>query len=263
VDDKTSLLEYNNALSGTYKITPWVTSEDGSLTLAELQEYDAIIWTTGDYWDDSIGDKDAQLLAKYVEAGGNLILSGASIAFDWDHTEFLSTVVHADYITFAEQEDLEPVLPDHAIAKGFEEDAVITFIDTPSGETLEPDVVSHTVDARVVMQRGPVSEEAGAPAVIAYEDDRSKVAYFAFPVYLLALEDADRLVNNTVNWFTRKPLDLPDEDDFEPYGDVDSGGEDEEESEEEPAAEDEEGTAGEEEGSGEESGEGSGDNGGS
>jgi hypothetical protein len=262
-DAQTSLAEYTTVLSGTYKVDAWVTSTDDSPDLAELQEYDAVIWTTGDYWDDSIGHKDAQLLTKYIEAGGNLILSGASIAFDWDHTDFLSTVVHADYITFAGQEDLEPVLLDHAIAKGFDEEAVITFVGTPSGETLEPDAVSHTADARVILQRGPDSEEAGAPAVIAYEDDRSKVAYFAFPVYLLALEDGDRLVNNTVNWFTRKPLELPDEKDFEPYGDVESGGEDEAESEEEPAAEDEEDTTEGEEGSGEESGEGGGDNGGS
>ncbi len=259
-DAQTSVLEYYNVLSDTYKVDSWITAKNESPDLDELLEYDAIIWTTGDYWDDSIGEKDAALLVKYVEFGGNLILSGASIAFDWDHTEFLTTVPHADYIDFAEQLDLELALPEHHIAKDFEEDALITLLDTPSGEKLEPDVVAHTIDARVIFQRGPDSEQEGAASVIAYEDKRVKIAYYAFPVYLLPAQEQALLINNTVDWFTRKPLDLPDEDDFEPFGGR-------EEEEEEPPAEGEEGeeeppAEGEEEedtGEGEENGEGNGE----
>jgi hypothetical protein len=254
-DAQTSLAEYNSVLSDTYKVDVWVTAEDGSPDLAELQEYDAIVWTTGDYWDDSIGDKDAELITKYIEAGGNLILSGASIAFDWDHSDFLNDIVHADYLSFAEQSDLEPVLPDHAIAKGFEEGVIVTFGPTPSGEPIEPDVVSHTAEARVIFGRGPDSSESGAASVIAFEDDRSKLAYIVFPLYMLAPEDANRLVNNSIDWFTRKPLDLPDEDDFEPYGGDIS---DEEAGDEEAPAEGEDGAEGEE-GGGEEGEQGGGD----
>jgi hypothetical protein len=232
-DKLTGATEFRNVLSDTYVIDIWVTSRDGSPSLGELHEYDAVIWATGDYWDDSIADDDAQLLTEYIDAGGNLLLAGASIAFDWDHTDFLANIVHADYISFAEQKDIEVALPDHAIARNFEEGAVITFVDTPSGEPLLPDVVSHTADARVIFRRGPESKQAGAAAVIAYEDERSKVAYYAFPLYLLPAEEQTLLVNNTINWFTRKPLELPDEDDYEPY--VSDGSEEEEQ----PAGEEE------------------------
>lgn len=216
-DKQTSAIEFDNVLSDTYKTTTWVTSDDGAPELAELQEYDAVIWSTGDYWDDSISAENAETLTAYIEAGGNLILSGASIAFDWDHTDFLQNIVHADYQTFAEQADIELALEDHPIARDFEPGTVVDFVDTPSGEPVLPDAVGHTEDARVIFNRGPASEQSGAAAVIAYEDDRSKIAYYAFPIYLLPGDAQSLLVNNTVDWFSRKPLDLPDKDKFEPF----------------------------------------------
>jgi hypothetical protein len=249
-------MEYNRVLSNTYKIDAWVSSSaDSLLDVDQLLEYDAVIWTTGDYWDDSIGKEDVVMLARYVELGGNLILSGASIAFDWDHTDFLEKVVHADYLDFAEQSSVELALPDHPIAKGFEEGALVNFLATPSGEPLEPDVVRHTADARVIFQRGPDGDQAGAASVIAYEDDRVKIAYFAFPVYLLPPEEQALLINNTVDWFTKKPLDLPDEGDYEPFG---SDGDDEESGEEvpeeEPADQEQTGENGGEDNGGEDNG---------
>lgn len=221
-DKQTSAVEFDNVLSDTYKITTWETSADGAPDLAELQQYDAVIWSSGDYWDDSISAENAETLTTYIEAGGNLILSGASIAFDWDHTDFLQNIVHADYQTFAEQTDIELALEDHPIARDFEPGTVVDFVDTPSGEPLLPDVVGHTEDARVIFKRGPASEQAGAAAVIAFEDDRAKIAYYAFPLYLLPVDAQSLLVNNTVDWFSRKPLDLPDKDAFEPFAADDS-----------------------------------------
>ena len=239
---KTGAENYADVLSDTYKLTTWNTSKEGSPDLDELQEYDAVIWTTGDYWDDSIGSEDAETLTNYIEEGGNLILSGASIAFDWDHTNFLSNIVHANYVSFAEQADVEVVLDDHPIAKGIEAGTVftLTVTGTDDEEPLQPDVVSHTADARVIFQRGPNSEMAGAASVIAYEDDRAKIAYYAFPLYLLPDELQSKLVNNTLDWFTRKSLDLPDEDDYEPF---EPGGEIQDE---EPPTDEETPTDGEE-----------------
>lgn len=219
LDDKTSEADYDSALGDTYKVTTWLTSADGRPTLDELQEYDAVVWTTGDYWDDSLDSDDADLLTNYIEDGGNLILSGASIAFDWDHTDFLENVVHADYLTFAEQNDIEAAIEDHPIVKGFALGDVITLTVTEAVDTepLMPDVVTHTPDARVIFRRGPDSEQPGAPTIIAYEDDRAKIAYFAFPVYELPEEARNTLLLNTVDWFTRKPLDIPDKEDYEAY----------------------------------------------
>ena len=130
------------------------------------------------------------------------------MAFDWDHTDFLTSVLHAQYQGFAPQVDLEPALTDHPIAADFAAGEVITL--TESLEPLNIDVVAAADDARVVFTRGPYSEQAGAASVIAYEDKRVKIAYYAFPIYLLPTDAQERLINNTVNWFTKKPLDLPE-----------------------------------------------------
>lgn len=217
-NEATGIVEFTQVLSSSYKVDEWIISEKGSPDVDELLEYDAVIWTTGTYWDDSIKDEDAALLSKYIELGGNLILSGASIGFDWDHTDFLTNVAHVDYLDFAEQKDVTLVLPDHPIAVGFDPDTIITFTTAPSGTAeILPDVINNTPNARVIFQRGPDSEQEGAASVVAYEDDRSKVAYFAFPIYLLPAEPRDLLINNTVEWFTEKPLPLPDEGEFKPF----------------------------------------------
>jgi hypothetical protein len=217
-DAQTGALEFSDAFSQTTYVTDiWTTSDDGDLDIDTLLEYDAIIWATGDYWDDSIGQEDVELLTEYVTVGGNLIMSGASIGFDWDHTDFLTSVAHADYLDFAQQTDMVVSQADHPIATDFDEDTVIEFLETPSGEELLSDVVNYTEDARVIFRRGPDSEADDAPAVIAYEDDRVKIAYYAFPLYLLPSTERTLLVNNTVDWFTKKVLDLPTARDYEPY----------------------------------------------
>ena len=216
-DELTGAVEFTDAFSETTYVTDvWVTSDKGSPDLDELQQHDAVIWTTGDYWDDSINQEDVEVLTEYVTAGGNLILSGASIAFDWDHTDFLSDIVHADYLDLGEQEDLAVAMPDHPIAEDFEEDQVISFT-TSLNEEAFIDVVNYTPDSRVIFRRGPDSEAPEAPAVIAYEDERVKIAYYAFPIYLVPGPERALLVNNTIDWFTRRPLDLPDNKDYDPF----------------------------------------------
>ena len=51
----------------------------------------------------------SQRVRQYIDAGGNLLMSGASIAFDWDHTDFLENIAHADYLTAVEQADFEGI----------------------------------------------------------------------------------------------------------------------------------------------------------
>lgn len=207
-DKRTGAIEFTNALSHTYQVDTWTLSEKGALDVAQLLEYDAVIWTTGSYWDDSINDEAAALLSKYIEVGGNLILAGASIGFDWDHTDFLTQVAHADYLDFAEQRDLKVVLPDHPMAEGFAKGSTVPFTETSFSrdEIGGPDVIRNTPNAWVIFQRGPKSKLPGAASVVAYEDDRAKIAYFAFPIYWLPAEQRNLLVNNTVDWFSRKSL---------------------------------------------------------
>jgi hypothetical protein len=197
-DAQTGAADFERVLSATYKINVWTTSLDGSPNLEKLLEYDAIIWTSGDYWDKSIDKEDTLLLTQYVESGGNLLASGAFIASDWQNSDFLSKVLHASYQNSAPQVDLQAVLSLPSLKEG----EVIKFLPSPSGQTLNIDVVNNTSDAQIAFARGPLSEQAGAAAGIIYEDERTKTIYCAFPIYLLPVEAQNRLIGDMVEWFT-------------------------------------------------------------
>jgi len=79
----------------------------------ELLQYDAIIWATGEYWDDSISEEDAALLSKYV--GLAVICSGRGLyRLRLGSHRFLTNVAHADYLTTARRVILNwPCRPSH------------------------------------------------------------------------------------------------------------------------------------------------------
>ena len=78
-----SAMDFFNALSGTYAVTLWNQTVNGSPTVAELQGYDVVIWTTGDFWRYAVNATDAQLLRDYVANGtARLLLEGGDTAYE-------------------------------------------------------------------------------------------------------------------------------------------------------------------------------------
>ncbi len=75
------------------------------------------------------------------------------------------------------------------------------FVIPPSEETYSPNAIAPLEDAQTIFVRGPSSETKGEASMIVYQDPRSRVAYIAFPVFLMPEEEQARLVNNVVRWF--------------------------------------------------------------
>lgn len=202
-DGLTAFDAYLAILEESYLVSTWIASEQGEtrLTLDDLQAVDAVIWTTGDFWDDAPDEEDAKLLEDYIKNGGNLLISGGFVAFDWDHTSFIENVLHADYLSLEEQKDIKLEAPEHPVARGFEEDQVIVFVIPPSEETYSPNAIAPLEDAETIFVRGPTSESDGEASIITYQDRRSRVAYIAFPMFLMPEEEQARLVNNVIRWF--------------------------------------------------------------
>jgi hypothetical protein len=202
-DGLTAFDAYLAILEESYLVSTWVASEEGEtkLTLDDLQAVDAVVWTTGDFWDDAPDEEDAELLESYIKKGGNLLITGGFVAFDWDHTSFIEEVLHADYLSLEEQKDIKLEAPEHPIARGFEEDQVIVFVIPPSEETYSPNVIAPLDDAETIFARGPDSESEGEASIIAYQDKRSRVVYVGFPMFLMPEEEQARLVRNVVRWF--------------------------------------------------------------
>jgi hypothetical protein len=189
---------YASFLSLDYGVDTWSQYDQGSPTLDDLQQYAAVIWTTGTCSQTAPSADDAETLRQFVAGGGRLLIDGLNIGTDWGESEFYAEVCHAEYSGNSAQLDVEVVAGDHPLARGWEQGQVITF-----GEGVgeyAPDVVTALANATVVCARGPASDDAGAPTIIAYESGGTRVAYVAFPLFFFPEEDLDAFLNNAATW---------------------------------------------------------------
>ena len=107
----------------------------------------------------------------------------------------------------AEISDLQVSDASHPLATGFEADEVITLLPSESGVpaatmTEEDDLLT---DYAVVFQRGPESEEAGTPAIIAlseemFSGEELRVIVAAFAFYRLPETAQEPFILNAVEW---------------------------------------------------------------
>jgi hypothetical protein len=167
---------------------------DGTPELDLLQSYGAVMWLTGDYCCVAPNTEGADVLQAYVEGGGHLFISGMFIATDWQGTDFLADVLHAEFADYGVLFDLEAG-DAHPISEGLES---VTL----GSQDLEltPDLIAVSGEASVVFVRGPESVGPGEPAMLAYEDGDTRVSYAVFPLFALDETDLGLLVSNLASW---------------------------------------------------------------
>ncbi|MBN1485142.1 MAG: protease inhibitor I42 family protein, partial [Chloroflexia bacterium] len=85
-----------NALGYGYDV--WTVSSQGSPSAATLQLYDSVIWFTGSDWSTTLTSTDQSNLASYLNAGGNLFISGQDIGYDIRTDAFYGSYLHASYV---------------------------------------------------------------------------------------------------------------------------------------------------------------------
>ncbi len=170
-------------LSGTgYQVTVWSQYAQGLPNPNELAGYDAYVVDTGDYaWD--TGQEEAVNLI--LDQSGSILVTGEQ-PFD--------TPDHALLI------DLEVKDDTHPLALGFKQGEVITLYD--AAVPLPAVVLSDSGESSVVFQRGPGSEQAGSPVVVAVDDTDSRFVLAAFALYRLPEDSLSTLVLNMVSWLT-------------------------------------------------------------
>ena len=197
-------MDYDYVLYEEYTVDTWYELGQGHPGLADLQEYDAVIWSTGSCPGKVPDQEDTETLRQYVGAGGRLLIEGMSMGADWSGTPFYAEVCHAEASGAAAQVDLQVAEGGHPLAKGWGQDQVIAFIETPPEIEFTPDVVQAVGEARAVFIRGPQSEQTGAPSIIAYEGGGARVVYVAFPTFLLPEDEMVRLIQNAAAWLLGK-----------------------------------------------------------
>jgi hypothetical protein len=187
-ESRTSADDYAAILEDRFPIAIWSIAQDGPLSEQDLSGYDLVIWTGGDY-EQGLGEENSDLLFSLLLDGIPAILSGAYVG---------------DTETEAIQRDIQVEDPGHPLARGFEAGQVIEFVQAPSGEEYAMGVLEEVQEegSSTIFVRGPSSEEAGIPSVVAITDESIgfRLVYFGFPLYLLPEAAKTQLTQSTVSW---------------------------------------------------------------
>jgi hypothetical protein len=188
-DSMTSLDDYVSILHERYDVTTWSLAEDGPPNGPDLLEYDLVIWTFGDFESKTALEDVADAFITVMFGEVPFIMSGAYIG---------------DSDTQAVQRDIQVNDATHPIAQGFNAGQVIGFVPAPSGLDYETDVLSdvQVEEGTAVFVRGPDSDSAGSPAILATADevDNVRFVFIGFPLYLLPEQAKAQVVLNTVAW---------------------------------------------------------------
>jgi subtilisin family serine protease len=86
---------FTETLNDSYCVSVWDKSRSGVPALFYLDRFDAVIWSTGNYWGDNVDANSSMLLINYTQNGGKLVLEGPDIAFDHGYDEFMNNVTHS------------------------------------------------------------------------------------------------------------------------------------------------------------------------
>ncbi len=85
-----------NTLGKSYSV--WTVQSQGSPSAATLQQYQIVIWFTGNDWSTTLTSADESNLATYLNGGGKLFITGQDIGYDINADAFYSNYLHATYI---------------------------------------------------------------------------------------------------------------------------------------------------------------------
>ncbi|UCE18579.1 MAG: Omp28-related outer membrane protein [Gemmatimonadota bacterium] len=154
----------------TYHV--WNTPSDGTPAADLLTAYDIVIWFTG-VSDPTIKPEEEAVLTAYLDAGGNLLISGQDIASDLQGSSFLRDYLRAEFVADSSNDVwLDPV-PDDPIAGQLNLLSIVSG-DYGAANQNSPDEIVPLEDAYPVLTyRG--SDRTAALRYI----DNYKIVYFA------------------------------------------------------------------------------------
>jgi hypothetical protein len=178
-------------LDDDYDVTVWISSEDGPLEEDTLDGYATIIWDSGDYRDEEgFFDDDTFIIFDFVDAGGSLVVVGASPSF--------FSLEELSPLTAVELTGDDPTLLD-----GFTSGDVWELdqpYETVSFDSLEPDLTGNEI---IFLIRGPDDPDAGSTVALAtIEEDfgDQRTVFMLVPFTALPADVQPGLLNNMINW---------------------------------------------------------------
>lgn len=186
----TSAEAFAAGLSGSYDVTVWVAGDDGPLPDDALADYQLVIWDSGTYRDeDGLFGDDTGRIIQYLDAGGDLLISGIS-----------PTILGP--VELAPLENVAIVAGDPALSNGFEDGDVIPLDGVYEAALAE--ITDSVTNEVIFLARAPGETGEGAAvgvAAIETNAQEQRSIFFFAPLAALPDEARQQLLDNMMAWF--------------------------------------------------------------
>ncbi len=181
-----------------YCAEAWMESEKGIPSVDYLNGFDAIIWSSGNYWNTAIDENDVALLGQFT---GNILFEGADIAFDHDADALMQNSLHSifnkDLLLDGNTSGL--ILQPHEILAG------ISGIDLNASLCPYPDSVSPSGSQGIAGWN-----DGSGSAITVFDGNTNKSVYFAFCIAAVSDKNIQKkLIANSVEWLTKEEQSIP------------------------------------------------------
>ncbi|GHG04268.1 hypothetical protein GCM10017783_16060 [Deinococcus piscis] len=204
-----------NAASGGALL--WDTRQ-GPVPLSQMQRADIVVWATGDSYTNTLSTQDQQNLARYLQGGGRLLLTGQDVGYDIGRTAFYDQFLGSAFVSDASgAAALNTAGPLNAAAYRLN-------VAGSAGNQIYPDVlaptrgatVAGTWNAQVSAQSLPrdtdrrraqakarpavSAQSAGNGAIVLFNPGTFKTANLGFGLEGLSAQDRNALTAGLFRW---------------------------------------------------------------
>lgn len=188
----TSQTQLETLLEETYTVETWISTVDGPLSLAVLENTDLLIWDSGDYLEEEgFFDEDTVVIFEYLDTGRPLMITGSSPTIFGD-------------IGLSSVSDLEFAGDDEILLDGFTAGVPIE-LDGPH-DFIFADFLADDLDpgSTAFLIRGPGSDDNGNVIGLASFDELNndqQSIFLLMPFSLLPEDVQEPLLINMLIWF--------------------------------------------------------------
>lgn len=182
---------------------------DGGLDAFLVDEYESIVWFTGNERDSTLTPEDQERLRTFLDNGGNLLLTGQDIGHDLvengseEDASFYSEYLHADFVRDIAGADILIGIPTEPLVGGVSQANILGIVYGGAGNQNFPSVIAPRDGASPLYTYSGTNEAAGIKYSNGY-----KLVYLAFGFEGIGsfigedhAETRTRLMQNITDWF--------------------------------------------------------------
>ncbi|MFH1256802.1 MAG: hypothetical protein V1494_05940 [Candidatus Diapherotrites archaeon] len=188
--EPSSLASFRSALQAKgYCYSEWSEKEKGIPPLSLLNSASVVVWSSGDYWNKAVDEKDSALLSQF---NGNILFEGSDISFDHNNDLFAQQKLHATLdkdLALDENNSMLEVDGNHTLMQG------ITAIDLNAALSPYPDSI-----APLAGTDSPARWKNASTAIVSSFSGTQKTVFIAFSIDAIKDESTrQKLLKNAID----------------------------------------------------------------